>query len=420
MRQEQATAGYRKIGLAALLVGLAGLAAAVALAPDVPLAGAEPARAADLFGPRQLEEMTSFRGPQRLIAVAALVLELLALGALAWWAPGRIARDRSALAGALVAGGIALALALLALPLSVVAFERAREAGLVTQPFLSWLGDLATGTGITLLLAAAGGALAVFLIAKLGRWWWTAGAGAVALYAVLVVWLWPVVVAPLFSDFEPLEEGPARAEILTLAERAGVDVGEVFVVDAGERSTAINAYVTGLGPTKRVVVYDNALAGLERGELRSVLAHELAHVTGRDVQRGVLWVVIVAPFGMLFVHLLASRLAAARGVRLGSAAGIPALAFALSLAVLGLGVIGSGLSRAVEARADAEALALADQPRAFIELQRELAVTNLRDPDPPGLWQAVFASHPSTVERIGMARELANSPDPARGIRAGS
>ena len=95
-----------------------------------------------------------------------------------------------------------------------------------------------------------------------------------------------------------------RSDVLELARKAGVDVGEVFEIDASRRTTAANAYVTGLGQTKRVVLYDTLLENFTRDELRLVVAHELGHVHHDDVPKGLLYLAIVAPFGMLAVSRL--------------------------------------------------------------------------------------------------------------------
>ena len=119
------------------------------------------------------------------------------------------------------------------------------------------------------------------------------GAGTVAIGA-LAGGLAPVLLDPIFNDFDPLPEGETRSDVLALAQDAGVDVGEVYAVDASRRTTAANAYVTGLGPTKRVVLYDTLLDRYSRDEIRLVVAHELGHVRHRDVLRGVAYAAILA------------------------------------------------------------------------------------------------------------------------------
>ena len=246
----------------------------------------------------------------------------------------------------------------------------------------------------------------------------------------LFVWVAPVVLAPIFNRFEALPQGSAtRTEVLALGERAGVEIGEVYRVDASRRVTSLNAYVDGLGSTKRVVLYDNLLAEADREEVASVVAHELGHVAHDDIPRGLAYVLIVAPLGMLFTRELGTSLARRSGADPATPAAIPAYLLALSLAALVLNVPGNQLSRKVEASADAFALELTGDPRALIDLQLRLAGTNLSDPDPPDLYEALFATHPPTVERIGAALAYERrapaasapprsaSPEPVRGDR---
>jgi STE24 endopeptidase len=196
--------------------------------------------------------------------------------------------------------------------------------------------------------------------------------------------------------------------VLDLAARARVRVGSVLTVDASRRTTAANAYVTGLGPTKRVVLFDTLLEHFSRDEVRLVIAHELAHVRERDVLRGLAFAAATAPAGALAVARLADRLAPAPG---GRAA---ALALAASIVGTPVGLLSRGLSRRIEARADTFALELTDAPDASIAFERRIALRNLADPDPPAWVRALLGTHPSVVERIGIAEAYAA----ARGPRA--
>jgi STE24 endopeptidase len=178
-----------------------------------------------------------------------------------------------------------------------------------------------------------------------------------------------------------------------------VDVGQVYRVDASRRTTATNAYVWGIGKTKRVVIYDNLIREYPDDQIRSVVAHELSHVVHKDVPRGLLWLTIVAPAGTLLVKELAERLN--RGRPLGNAAALPALALSVVIVSTTVGAASNVLSRRVEARADSYALELTHNPAAFIGLTRSLAVTNLADPSTPRWFQIVFGTHPTTMQRIG-------------------
>ncbi len=187
--------------------------------------------------------------------------------------------------------------------------------------------------------------------------------------------------------------------MLELAATAGVKVGEVYSVDASRRTTAANAYVTGLGPTKRVVLFDTLLDRYSRDEVRVVVAHELAHVRGRDVPRGVLFAAIVAPAGALAVQRLSWLLSCERA----TPATLPAIAFAAGLVSVPIGLIANRLSRALERRADAFSLELSGAPEAFVSFERAIALQNVADLDPPRWVTGLLATHPSTAERIGAA-----------------
>lgn len=307
------------------------------------------------------------------------------------------------LGAAAVAAGLSVALTLAGLPLSAWAHERAVDVGLATQGIGSWLIDVARSAAVGAVIAGLGGLVGLFLIRRLRERWWVAGAVVVVAFAIVFSWLAPVVISPLFNDFDELPPGPVREDVVALGREAGVDIGDVLEVDASRRSTGLNAYVGGLGPTKQVVLYDNLLRQEDPATIRSVVAHELGHVEADDIWRGIAFVAIVAPIGVLWVQLATGALARRTGADPSSPAVLPALALSLTLASLVLGIAGQALSRNIEARADTFALELTEEPGAFIELQRRLAKANVSDPDPPSAYQRIFGSHPTTMERIGAA-----------------
>jgi STE24 endopeptidase len=222
----------------------------------------------------------------------------------------------------------------------------------------------------------------------------------VVAFGVLGSYASPVVLDPLFNRFEKLPPGEVRSDVLDLAGRAGVDVGQVFEVDASRRTTASNAYVTGLGHTKRVVLYDNLMKDFSPAEVRLVVAHELGHVRHRDVPHGLLWLALVAPVGMWAAALLAERLTP-RGAPALTA--VPAVALAVGLVATPITMVSSQLSRDVERRADAFSLSLTRDPESFIGFEKRIAVKNVADVEPPAWSTFLLASHPPTLERIGQA-----------------
>jgi STE24 endopeptidase len=363
-----------------------------------------------LFTAAQLERARDYAGGRRLLGLGALAAQAAVL-ALAVARPPRraiatlerVVRRRVVPATALTGAALMLAVSLAALPFAAVAHERAADVGKSTQSWWEWGADRLTSTGVALVLAAAGAAFFAWLMRRFPRRWWLAGAGAVVCIEVLFVWLAPVALDPVFNDYRDLPAGRARTDVEQLARSAGVDVGEVLVVDASRRTTGANAYVGGLGHTKRVVLYDTLLQRFTPEQVRLVVAHELGHVEHRDLRRGMLWVALVAPAGMLVVMLLTQRWSARAGTRPGSAASLPAFALALALVVFTATVVSNQLSRRVEADADAYSLELTGESGQFIRMERRLALVNVTDPDPPRLFHLLFATHPSVTERVGAA-----------------
>ena len=407
--------GALRIGATAVAAVLIAEAAVLLLRPKGEQIDPVPVRESKYFDPGQVERAEDYRDGQRLLTVGEIAVGAAVLLALALGRP-RVARRwlealaRRPVLGAAAAGAaISLAVTLAQLPLSAIAHERSVDVGISTQGFGDWLADAGKSTAISAALAGLGATLLLALIRRLPRAWWPIAAAGVVVYAIAFVVLAPILLAPLFNDFRKLPPGAARDEILHLADRADVDVGEVYSVDASRRSTSLNAYVSGLGPTKRVVVYDNLLSGVERPALRSVLAHELAHAHNQDIWRGIAFLAIVAPAGMLFVYLAGTALARRGGADPGSPAALPAYALAIGVATGVLGIAGNQLSRDVEAEADAFALRLTHDPQALIDLQTRLADRNLTDPEPPGWARFVFGTHPTTLERIGAAEAYERS-----------
>ena len=385
--------------------------AVLLLSPSEESIPPEPVSALDFFEAGQLERASDFRDGQRLLLVGGLAAQLIAVGALAVGRPRPARRLLGKLAGgglrgAAAAGVLVVVVAeLAALPTSLAAHERAVDVGLSTQSVGEWLGDEAKGLGIAGVIGGLGAAALSGLVRRYPRGWWLPGSVVVVGYGAAMSLLAPIIIAPQFNDFTPLPaQSDLRANVVELGKRAGVEVGEVFQVDASRRGTALNAYVAGLGPTKRVVLYDTLIDETTEAELESVVAHELAHQAHSDIPRGILFAAIVAPFGLMLVREGSGVLARRAGAEPGSAAAVPALFFAIALVSFAVNVPANQLSRKVEASADAFALRVTENPEALVDLQVRFARRNLSDVEPPGWVTALFGTHPTTLERIGSAR----------------
>lgn len=362
-----------------------------------------PVRAESYFSDSQIERARDYHRPQLAIYGGVLAVELGVLALFVARPPRRLTGPfrRPLLAAAVAGAALSVTVAVALLPLKVVSRERAKQYGLVTQPWTGYARDQAVALAIGAAVAGLGAAAAIGLIRRFPRGWWLPGSAVVVAFGVITIYAGPVVLDPLFNTFKALPQGQTRSDVLELARRADVEVGEVYEVDASRRTTAANAYVTGLGKTKRVVLYDTLLENFSRDEVRLVVAHELGHVHYRDVPNGLLYLMIVAPFGLFAVARLTGRLAPDGAAQPGPVI-LPALALSLAIMSTTISTISNQLSRRVEARADSFALQRTDEPEPFISFEKRIAIRNLADPDPPTWETLLLATHPPVIERIGM------------------
>lgn len=317
---------------------------------------------------------------------------------------------------------VCLVLRLVTLPTAVGAEVVLRRFGLSVQTWAAWTRDALRGWLLTTAVAAVGLLVLQVLVRRRPADWWLPAAVAAAAAVVLVSFLVPVLVEPLFNRFTPLPDGTLRRALLDLAARDRLAVGEILVADASRRTTALNAYVSGLGSTRRVVVHDTLLSAATDDEVRLVVAHELGHARDRDVAHGTAVGAIgaAAAVVVLWLALRWPWLLGRAGVT--GAADVGAVALVLGvLAVVGAltGPLQSWVSRRVETRADLHALDLTGRPDVFAAMQRRLAAANLADLTPPSVVYGLFATHPSAPQRVALARAWAAGDAAVRRPRRG-
>ncbi|RAY13128.1 M48 family peptidase [Actinomadura craniellae] len=311
-------------------------------------------------------------------------------------------------------------LRLAGLPFDLWAETVLRRHGLSVQTWPAWAADQFRSLVLTWVIWVLALALLYPLVRRFPRYWWTgAAAGGFAL-VVTVSFAYPVVVEPVFNSFTSMPAGQLRTDLLKLAERDGVPVQDVLVADASRRTTALNAYVSGFGSTRRIVVYDTLLESSPPARVESIVAHELGHAERQDVLYGTLTGALGVAGAVCLLYLL---LTSPRLLR-RSAAGSPgdprsvALLIALVSVLTQLGGPAQTLvSRRIEARADVHALELTRDPATFAAMQRELSVRNLSDLAPGRLEYLLWSTHPSGPERLALARTWARlrgvpEPDP--------
>jgi STE24 endopeptidase len=415
-----ARTGARAALAVALVLGIAAVLVVVFRTPwdvlPVPPGGRTPLDPSAGLDAGQVARAEAFAGALRPASLVSLVLGL-AVSALLGLTRlgGRLVRAAGALLGGrwyaqVLLGVPALILVgrLGTLPVSAYAETVRSRYGLSTRGWGLWLRDVTVSVAISAVLTTLVVLGFLWLVRRAPRTWWIwSGLAAVGM-VVVGSFLYPVVIEPAFNRFEPLPAGELRTDLLALAEENGTPVRDVLVSDASRRTTALNAYVSGFGSTRRVVLYDTVLDRLPDAEIEAIVAHELGHVAADDVLTGTLMGALGAGAATALAGWLLSRaplLRRAGADSPGDPRVVPLLLFLVTIGGLVGTPLQNGVSRQVEARADVHALDLTRDPEAFIDMQRRLATANLGDPNPPAPWHWYFGSHPTAAERIALARD---------------
>lgn len=287
-----------------------------------------------------------------------------------------------------------------------------RRFGLLHQPLWRWILDHLKAVALTGALTLVG-AEVIYALLSVTAWWWLWGAAVFYVGGALLAMVVPVWIVPLFYRLTPLGDETLRQRLLTLAARVGVPVVGVWVVDQSRKSRTANAALTGLGRTRRILLFDTLLNGFTPDQVEAVLAHELAHHVRGDVRRALL-VQSALTLVTFWVADLLLRIGSDGLGLTGPAdpAGLPL--FGLILVGLGLAALplANGYSRWVERRADDFALAVTRNAEAFIGAMERLAELNLAERRPHPAKEFFLFSHPSIERRIARARRFDPDTDP--------
>ncbi len=298
---------------------------------------------------------------------------------------------------------VGLALSLVSLPFEWYAQFRLEERfGFNTCTQKTWWMDRLKGLGLGVVLGYPLLVLILKLVGWTGRWWWLWGWGALMVFQLLMAVLAPVIILPLFNKFTPLQEGSLRERLLKLAERTRFRARSIQVMDGSKRSRHSNAFFTGFGRFRRIVLFDTLIGQLAEPELEAVLAHEIGHFKKRHIPK----MLFASAAGSLAGFYLLSVLA--RQTWFYQAFGFPPGTIASALLLFGIlaGVVTFWLSpvlhwwsRRYEYQADAFAAGVMKDPSPLISALRKLNEKNLSNLTPHPVYSGFYYSHPTLLER---------------------
>ena len=320
-------------------------------------------------------------------------------------------------------GGMAYQLALLAafaliggaldLPFEVYStFRIEQRFGFNRMTPRLFIADLLKNACVGALIGLPLAALMLWLMGAAGHLWWLWAWGAWMAFNLLLLVIYPTLIAPLFNKFEPLADVALKARVQSLMQRCGFAAKGLFVMDGSRRSAHANAYFTALGAAKRVVFFDTLLQRLSPGEVEAVLAHELGHFSHRHVQKRIAAIFAFSLLGLALLGWLSTQQAFYLGLGVTPHAAAPNDALALLLFLLALppftffvSPLMAHVSRRHEFEADAYASAQAsgqDLANALLKLHEDNAATLTPDP----LYVRFYYSHPPASERLAALARL--------------
>ncbi len=308
---------------------------------------------------------------------------------------------------ALYALQIILLTTLLIFPLTVYQeFFREHQYGLSNLSFPAWLGETATDLAVSLVMGAIFISAIYWVIRRAPRSWWVWGTGLSVLFMAIGVMIAPVFIAPLFNKYQPLENGPVRENILSLARANGVPAEEVYGFDASKQTKRVSANVSGLMGTTRISLNDNLLKRTSLPEIRAVMGHEMGHYVLNHVTKLLIFMGIVLLGGFAFMFWALQWALRRWGAKWklngpGDVAALPLLAALLSIYMFCMTPVINNIIRSSEVEADIYGLNAAREPEGFAETALKLG--EYRKLEPGAFEEWFFFDHPSGRSRIEMA-----------------
>jgi Zn-dependent protease with chaperone function len=297
------------------------------------------------------------------------------------------------------------------LPLSYYqGFVRQHAYGLSNQTFQKWATDQLTGLMVSLVIGVLFLWVPYLLLKKSPRRWWLYTGLAAVPFLVLIIFVQPIWIDPLFNRFGPMKDKALEAEILRLAERSGIEGSRVFEVAKSEDTKAINAYVNGVGGTKRIVLWDTILARLEPAQLLVVMGHEMGHYVLGHIWKSILIFSVLIMATLYAVHRVAGRLLDRYRDRFGFTELSDVASLPLILVLFGafsflVTPVALAVQRHFEHEADRFALEITHgnyaAATAFVKLQQD----NLAVPRPSLLYVLWRESHPPLGNRIDFCND---------------
>jgi len=273
--------------------------------------------------------------------------------------------------------------------------------GLSNQTLVMWFSDYLKENGISILISSLGMTGIYALMIYIPKHWWIISSAVLAIFIIVSTYLYPILIDPLFYKFEKLKDANFQEQIINIAEKAGIEVKEVLVADASRKTNKANAYFTGIGGSKRIVVFDNLINNFSREETLNVIAHEIGHWYNWHIFKSII-IGIISGTAVLFLM----NAVFAYSNMVGDFKSILVIILLISIISFLSLPLQNAVSRTFERQADNFAIQATENPDAQIQLMLKLAESNLSNVSPHWYIKYFLYSHPPIMERIEAANRV--------------
>lgn len=273
--------------------------------------------------------------------------------------------------------------------------------GLSNQTLAMWFSDYLKENGISILISSLGMTGIYALMFYIPKYWWIISSAVLAIFIVVITYLYPILIDPLFYKFEKLKDTNFQEQIINIAGKAGIEVKEVLVADASRKTNKANAYFTGIGGSKRIVVFDNLINNFSRKETLNVIAHEIGHWYNWHIFKSIIIGIISGTAGLFLINAVFTY-----SNMVGDFKSILVIILLISIISFLSLPLQNAVSRTFERQADNFTMQATENPDAQIQLMLKLAESNLSNVSPHWYIKYFLYSHPPIMERIEAAKNF--------------
>jgi STE24 endopeptidase len=295
-------------------------------------------------------------------------------------------------------------------PLSYISYRFSKTYHISTQTFSGWMKDEVIDFWVNLLIMFIIVTVLYALMKKFKKRWWIPAWLLSIPFTIFMMFIQPVVIDPLYNDFFPLKDKALETKILAMADKAHIPAQHVYEVNMSEKTSSLNAYVTGIGSNARIVLWDTTLEKLNDKEILFIMAHEMGHYVEKHIYYGIAGYLLLTLVGLWLTSIIMEKLVSKNGKALkvtgiSNLSSLPLFFLITSLLLFAISPLTNWVSRYEETRADRYGIEMTHDQKAAVQAFQDLTKSGLSQVDPPLLVKIFRYDHPTMLDRIKMVED---------------